>query len=169
MLRLDQTLPARDPCLSASTTAVNIYTLSSLSQLTVLRIALRYTAASPKPEIQLIWRSINAEGFFTVFSVFPWGTSQHVWNDREPHTGPWECATAGKNAALCRSSPPVVEADTWRCFREKCFKHVYLKEILKRIETQRTIRKTVGGFTTQCAFFDLHVPQGSSYFSLRDN
>lgn len=111
MPRVDQTLPARDPRLFASTTAVNIYTLSSLSQLTVLRIALRYTAAFPKPEIQLIRRSINEEGFFTVFSVFPWGRSQHVWNDREPHTGPWECATAGQNAALSRSWPLI----TSRC------------------------------------------------------
>lgn len=103
MLRVYQSLPARDPRLSASPTAVNISTPSSLSQLTVLRIVLRYFAASPKPEIQLIRRSINTEGVFTVFSVFPWGTSQHVWNDRELHTGPWECATAGKNVALSRS------------------------------------------------------------------
>lgn len=113
MLRENQSL-------SASTTAVNISTASSLSQLTVLRIALRYFAASQKPEIQLIRRSINAEGVFTVFSVFPRGTSQHVWNDREQHTGPWECATAGKNVGLSCSWTLIKHLAT---FRSKNAKH----------------------------------------------
>lgn len=45
--------------------------VSSIAQFTDLSIVLRYIAVSLKHEIQLIKRSINADGFFAVFSVSP--------------------------------------------------------------------------------------------------